>query len=87
MNNNLKIGDFVFLVDATNCHTAVLNKSYTILDVIYDYSNRKLVSLKELDLDMNGNVILLDARRFSKDIKRQRKNKLKKLFKYEQTKL
>jgi len=79
--NNFKIGDNVILVDARDCHTAELNKSYIVSRIRHNsYTGYTSIALEENESN-DKELIYLDSRRFKFDIKLVRKNKLKEIFK------
>ena len=79
--SNFKIGDKVILVDAKNCYTAELNKSYTVSKIINNsYNGFTTIALEEIG-SYDNESIYLDSRRFKFDIKLVRKKKLKEIFK------
>ncbi len=81
MESEFKIGDKVYLFDATNCYTAELNKTYTIIDIKNDTWNRCSKLAFQENTSYDDELCYLDSRRFKKDIKFIRRNKLKEIFK------
>jgi len=83
MEDRFNIGDKVYLFDARNCYTAELNKSYIVIDMIYNACNgvtKIALQYDGVNLDTDYECYL-DSRRFKKDIKFSRKLKLKEIYK------
>jgi len=80
MNSDFKIGDKVFLCDARNCFTAELNKQYTIISIKYDDYNKYTKIAFNENISESEELCYLDSRRFKKDIKYERKIKLKEIL-------
>jgi len=78
MDNVIKIGDYVILVDGRGLFNIEKNRPYKVLNI--EINNRGSGNLLELEGDFysedTNEVAQFNSRRFKKDIRHERKMKL-----------
>lgn len=72
-----KVGDRVVLIDPAGIFTLEINKSYKVIDTNSNYKGEQRIALEGTEDDESYQYF--NSRRFTKDIKIIRKDKLKKL--------
>ena len=74
-----KIGDYVVLIDPAGIFTLEINKSYKIINTTRNYKGEQMIALEDVQDEDSPLGQFFNSRRFTKDIKIIRKDKLKKL--------
>ena len=79
-----KVGDSVILIDPAGIFTLEINKSYKVIDTNSNYKGEQRIALEGTE-EYDESYQYFNSRRFIKDIKFLRKNKLKKINEYYET--